>query len=259
MDARLGSFITLYVFPSGRRTFALKQTLKVAETDGLSSLATHLRNALAHESSVRNLEVSWRAQERSKTPNADELRAADVELDAALSSFDAQFTASRATADASARLKLDALKLKVFPDGLNGIVAAAWDVARVEVQRILDLLETPEARELADSLRLETYRTVLRSRLAKFNALRPQTSPQRIENRDVEAAQARGQSLLLATVAMILGLHPTDEARDVQARTRLLWPIIEQQEQLAAAYKGRGGPSDVDPDSGLLVTPGAVL
>lgn len=252
MDGRLGSFISLYVFPSGRRTFALKQTLKVAETDGLSSLATHLRSALAHESSVRNLEVAWRAQESSKTPNADELRSADLELDAALSSFDGQFTASRATADSAARIKLDALKLKVFPEGLNGIVAAPWDVARVEVQRVLDVLETAEARELADSLRLETYKTVLRSRLARFNALRPQSAPPRIESRDVEAAQARGQSLLLGTVAMILGLHPTDEVRDIQARTRLLWPIIEQQQQLAAGYKGRGAPSDVNPESGLV-------
>lgn len=170
--------------------------LRLADDGSLAMLATHLRAAIAHETAVRKLEVGWRTQESSKTPNAEEMRVADTELDAGLSSLDAQFTASRATADGSVRAKLDALRLEVFPDGLNGIVAAPCDVARVEVQRVLDVLETTQARELADSLLLETYKTVLRARLARFNSLRPQSGPPR-DVRSTTAPLVRGRQLLL--------------------------------------------------------------
>ena len=58
--------------------------------------------------------------------------------------------------------------------------------------------------------------------------------PAGITHDQLRGPQHRNQQLLLKSVAMILGLLPGTEARDEQNRAALLWPLVEQCEQIAS-------------------------
>ena len=67
---------------------------------------------------------------------------------------------------------------------------------------------------------------------------------------NVRVARIKGQDLLLEAIAIVLGKHHSSSPDDVAARNDLLGPILDQNDAIGAALKGRRSVVDVNPDTG---------
>ena len=67
---------------------------------------------------------------------------------------------------------------------------------------------------------------------------------------EVKAARQQGQGLMLQAVAMILGLYPSDSESDLAHRTKLLAPILRQQDAIRDDLRARRPITDVNPETG---------
>jgi hypothetical protein len=67
---------------------------------------------------------------------------------------------------------------------------------------------------------------------------------------DVRAARIKGQDLLLEAMAMVIGRHHSGSPEDMAARSDLLGPILEQNDAIGVALKGRRSVVDVNPETG---------
>ncbi|HRI71292.1 MAG TPA: hypothetical protein PK156_43965, partial [Polyangium sp.] len=72
---------------------------------------------------------------------------------------------------------------------------------------------------------------------------------------DVKAARSQGQSFMLQAIALILGQYPSDSENDIAQRTKLLAPIIRQNEAIREDLRARRPVSDINPDTGEPETP----
>ena len=66
----------------------------------------------------------------------------------------------------------------------------------------------------------------------------------------MRVATIKGQDLLLEAIAIVIGKHHSSSAEDVAARSDLLGPILEQNDAIGAALKGRRSVVDVNPVTG---------
>ena len=67
---------------------------------------------------------------------------------------------------------------------------------------------------------------------------------------DLRAADAEGQDNLLRIIARIIGQFSGKGDEDAAARTALIGPILQQQEEIRTYYRSRRSVRDVDPETG---------
>ena len=85
MTALLHDLIDLYIFPRGRREFALRAMAALAQDQGHADLAAHCDQAAEHDRRTRELE---RASESAQARGADpELAGLDARMDRTLSAL----------------------------------------------------------------------------------------------------------------------------------------------------------------------------
>jgi hypothetical protein len=252
MDMTLATLLSFYAFSTGRRLFAMTEVKNAALASGLAALAAHCDVAIAHDQGTRDREARW-ASDKNAAQYSPEARQIDLLIDSALGALrDAIHAEARdsgpgdALGEAAAKLEKEA-----FPAGLAAITTLPFVEEHAEVERIIALLQSPAwgtviqdlglSRRLARVVELEApYRAAI--------ALPTKT----VTFDEVKAARAKGQSLMLQAVAMILGLHPSDGDADLAGRKALLGPIVKQNEAIRAYLRARRAIEDVDPTTGEL-------
>ncbi|MDC3958087.1 hypothetical protein [Polyangium jinanense] len=118
-----------------------------------------------------------------------------------------------------------------------------------EVQRILSRVDEPDYKALVIELGLTRHVLRLRDLEGKYRAAIEGLGGQ-VTYAQVKDARAKGQSLMLQAVAMILGEYPSDSDADRKARGALLGPILVQNEAIRRYLRERKPIEDVNPETG---------
>lgn len=250
MSAYLSDLLQLYAFSTGRRLFAQRKTKELAAAAGLSALESHCSTALAHDQNTLDMEAKWAGHKPSRIhgPGAKKV---DVLIDISLSALDSALEAeTRDTGDGDP-LSQSAVELRhlLFPMGLAAVTRAVYVEELAEAERILGVLTSPKWSQTVSDLGLNR-------RVSKLSALSDQYraavggKDDKLMFEELKTARAQGQALLLQTMAMILGLHPSDSEMDVAGRKKLMGPILAQQEAIRIYLKTRRSVPDVNPATG---------
>lgn len=250
MSAYLSDLISLYAFSTGRRLFAQGQTKTHAAKAALTSLENHCSAAIAHDQNTLVMEAKWAGTKPSRMygPGA---KKADVLIDVALGALDSALEAETRDASDGDPLGQSALELRfaLFPMGLAAVTKAVYVEELAEAERILDVLQSPKWSQTVQDLGLHRRMNKLGALVGQYRTA-VGAKDDKIVFEELKAMRAQGQALLHQSVAMILGLHPSDSAADVAARKQLLGPILAQNDAIRMYLKTRRSVPDVNPETG---------
>lgn len=258
MNTSLSAFLDIYVFPTGRRIFALRQVAERAASLGFGELATHCQAALEHDLKCYALERKWASlatEAKSKTAPAEgglDAATLDPLVDRTLTALRDAALSQTAGAPAGDPIhtKVASFLKAIVPTGnVNDITGLSMVEEDVAVGAILALLQGSLAADVTD-LGLGRLVTRLGDLHTKYHAALTAPGPQILAFSDVKGARTMGQELLLEAIAITIGKHHGRGQADVDARNTLLGPIFEQNDAVGAAMRGRRTVVDVDPDTG---------
>jgi hypothetical protein len=247
MDASLTSLMNLYVFTTGRRLYVLRRMLPRAE-QMYPELVEPLRTAIRSGERVMEMETVY-ANQPPSSGNAEAL-ATDNRLDQVLSAF-YTFLCSVATAappdSANARAAVR-VRDGVFKGGIQGLIQLTHpeEVEAVDgmLRKLSEYLD--EIKTLAVAPIIDEVRRLNRQFRAALDAKRPSG----VSYDEVRASQAKNQEELLGVVAMVMGRFAGFREGDVDKRSELLAPVMEQNEAIAAYRRSRRAVPDVEPSTG---------
>lgn len=253
MDVTLAALLQFYVFSTGRRLFALGEVQKLAGEGGYAALAAFCNTALAHDRVTLQKEAVW-SNDKTAPQYAPEAKQVDTLVDIALGALRDSLEADARDAAPGDVLSEKAAKLSqvLFPNGLAAVTNAPFVEQLAEVQRILQCLQSAEWAPVVNDLGLGRRVSRLVDLEKRYGAAIAMTTKS-ISFGEVKDARTQGQQLLLQAVAMILGLFPSEGAADQAGRTKLLGPILRQNEAIRVYLRSRRSVEDVDPDTGLPV------
>ncbi|AKT39118.1 hypothetical protein [Chondromyces crocatus] len=249
MDISLGSLIQLHVFPTGRRLWAMQQVERRANERAFPELSAHAQRALEHDRVTRQLDARWAARQLGQV--GDPVQRIDAVVDRTLVALrdGAESQAAVARPGDGTIEKVGELLQALFPMGVAAVASMNYADELAAVQRIATRLRGDLAPLIAD-LGLGRHAERLAELSAEYQAAFTGPRPEPIDFGLVRAARARGQEMLLQAVAMTLGRHPGSGPADLEGRTALLGPVLEQEEAIRKYFRARRMVEDVDPESG---------
>jgi hypothetical protein len=246
----LKPYTNFYESTSGRRIFGLRQSLEVARKFGDEDIVEIIERAIKINLAARKKEVKWRKArqlgERSRT-KANEI---DVELDRAVGALHTQLQNIRSVYHDQPRGESAAELLSdLFPEGAGKITTMAFEDELSNVQYIVEHLRALGDDQLTD-LGIEPLVDQLDRLADRFADALANYEERPVGWDEVRAANEHGQEAMLQAVVKVLGTYPTQKKEDVEARSQILEPIIEQDERIAELHRNERAIKDVDPESG---------
>lgn len=256
MSTSLSEVFTIYRHPSGRREMSFVQMGRIADELGLAEVRDHCTMASAHERSFRTMAREYAAlKNRPMNPRLTKL---DPMIDRLVGAI--QRGASNAVTampgKREAQMGQELLE-QALPKGAVGVTTLNYYDQSSEVDGILDMLEG----RLADHVRvlgIGMFVTELRTLNNEFREILAAEPRTEVTYDQVRASDELGQEHLLQAMAMVLGLYPTGTDEHVTRRTRLLAPVMRQNDLIREYLRARRAVRDVDPVTGEeLVEPAA--
>lgn len=250
MPTHLASLLAFYVFSTGRRLFALQEVKKLAVADTFTSLTSHCDLAIEHDLATRVTEARW-AGRKTGAQYSPLARQIDISIDTAVSALHdgLELEAKNSAPDDPLGQQAETLRQTLFPNGVAGVTALNYVDELAEVERILRTVKSAEWAPVISTLGLSR-------RVARIETLEPQyrsavaDPANTLAFIEVKAARARGQSLMLQAVAIILGKYSSDNETDLAARGKLLAPIFRQNDAIRDYLRARRPVVDINPDTG---------
>jgi len=268
METSLSWFFDLYVFPTGRRLFALAQVMKKAMATGHADLAQHCATAVAEDRKCLALERRWAgvaAEARGKgtaaaPPKTLDPAKIDPLVDRTLGAIRDHAETQRAGASPEDPIHatVSTLLKSIFPSGVADVTRLPWVEELAAVEDILSKLASPALAPVVTDLGLSRLVERLESLTVQYRAALHAPAPDSLMFGEVRAARAEGQERLLQIVAIVLGKHHQSTPADIAARVDLLGPVMEQNDAIGASLKGRNAIEDVNPETGEA-DPGTVV
>lgn len=259
MDTSLSVLFHLYQFPTGRRIFALGKVIKAAGAEH-EELVEHCNAAIAHDRKCLALEREWQglaAKARGKVPAVPSPSPTAVKIDALT---DRTITAIRdhamsqtagAPPDDPIHTTVASFLRQVFPShNLHDVTLLDFVQELAVVDDVLARLKSDALAPTVNELGLSRLVTRLAGLAEQYRDALHAPEPETLTFGQVRAARAEGQDLLLEAVAIIVGKHHSKSTADIEARARLLAPILEQNAAIGAAMRRRSTVDDVDPETG---------
>ncbi|MFO0593096.1 MAG: hypothetical protein U0441_36475 [Polyangiaceae bacterium] len=257
----LSSLFNFYVFPTGRRVFALGQVAAKAKASGHSDLTKHCNAAVAEDRKCLALERKWagvtaaaKRKVASIQPRPSErVRKLDGLVDRTLTAIRDNAESQRAGAedDDPIHATVTSFLGEIFPTGVGDVTALPFVEELIAVEDILDKTSKPEVAKVIDELHLGTLFERLAGLTKQYRAaLHVPEEPPAMLFDEVRKARVSGEERMLEAVAMILGKHPSSSPKDTTARAELLEPILKQNAAIAVTMKTRAVVTDVNPETG---------
>lgn len=250
MPTLLASLLNFYAFSTGRRLFALQEVKKLAVAETFPSLASHCDVAIEHDLATRVTEARWAGRKTGAqySPLAKQI---DSSMDTAVSALHdgLESEAKNSAPDDTLGQQAETLRQTLYPNGVAGVTALNYIDELAEIERILRTVRSAEWAPVITNLGLSR-------RVARIEALEPQyrsavaDPANTLAFVEVKNARARGQSLMLQAVAIILGKYPSDNDADLAARGKLLAPIFRQNDAIRDYLRARRPVVDIDPETG---------
>jgi hypothetical protein len=264
MNSSLSALLDIYVFPTGRRLFALRQVATRAKARGLLELTTHCAGAVAHDRECLSLERRWEglvADAKGKASSKPSAAGSPPDAASIDPLVDNTLTAIRdhavnqtagASVDDPIHATVGAFLKSIYPAGVQEVTSLAFVLELAAVDDIVRLLQSKELAPVVKELGLGRLSKRLADLAVAYRAAIEAPSETTLVFGDVRAARIEGQDRLLQAVAMVIGKYHGRAAEDVAARDDLLGPILAQNEAIGAALRGRRTVVDVDPETGAL-------
>jgi hypothetical protein len=250
MDGSLESLLNLYIFPTGRRLFALHQVRTLAHAQGFTELVEHCDATIAHDGDARELERRWAFEPAVADTNPAAQRI-DVFVDRTLGAIRDHVVAQTQGAAPDDPIHADAASFlkRIFPVSVYAVTSLPYVDELAAVGDIVAQLNGELAAPVKE-FGLERLVKRLADLAVQYrDAL--ETPPQSfIEWGRVRAARGEGQGLLLEAVAIILGKHHQRTPEGTEARLSLLAPILKQNEAIGQYQRARRAVTDVNPETG---------
>jgi hypothetical protein len=249
MDSQLEALLNFYYFTTGRRLFSLGQMRKEAVARGLDALVALIDAALLYDRSTLEIEASWRRQKERSEPQLDAMKL-DWSIDRTLSSIDSVSQATMHAEEAGSDLigRIETFRAEVYPGGVQSTTLLPHVEELSDVERIMGRLRGDLAPMVVE-LNLERFVVKLEDLVPKFKEAL-EKKPETISFDTVRAARAQGQRLMLQAVAIVIGTFYGDSAEHLEARSALLRPVIEQDNQIQKYMRARRNIPDIDPLTG---------
>jgi hypothetical protein len=244
----INELFKLNMFSSGRRMLALRKVRSEARELGFHSLVKHINESLAYEEEIRALERRWRNRDTSDTL----AREIDMLVDPTLTALrDAALSqAAGARPDDPIVGTVNRFIAVVFPGGVKAITALAFADELAAVEDIVRALEG-ELWPMVEELGLVRLARRLAALAVEYRAAL-EADKEVLHYDRVRTARNRGQDNLCRAVGLIVTRYHDDSDEHSGARSRLLAPILEQNEAIRSYLRARRAVPDVDPDTGLL-------
>ena len=261
-NSSLAALISLYIFPTGRRQFALGQVVTRAKLRDFPELAKHCSGAITHDRGCLILERRWDgvvAESRGKVaPSPPAAGAppntADVDplVDKTLTAIRDHAVSQTAGAapDDPIHAMVAAFLKEIYPAGVAEVTKLGFVEELAAVDVIVGLLQSKELGPVVKDLGLGRLVKRLADLAVVYRASQLAQPEEALAFSNVRVARIKGQDLLLEAIAIVIGKHHSSSAEDVAARSDLLGPILEQNDAIGAALKGRRSVVDVNPDTG---------
>ncbi len=256
MSSLMGLF-SLHRLPAGRRLFALRKVRSLAASD--QAVVALVDDAIAHDTKVLELRGQWLVTRDVRKKYPARLVELDIEHDRIVSSMAAvaQGLSSGMEEDTPIGAAARRVAQRVFGAGVGPLTQVDFVQQRESTNTWLALLDG----ELADDVVLIGL-APMRDRLAlvnkEFGQILDAFQPEVKVTYDAWRTEDRlGQEKLLRVVAVIAGKYCGARPGDDDMRTKLLAPILDQNDAVADTYRRRRPVTDIDPDNGEDVTPPA--
>lgn len=261
MEPSLSAILDFYVFPTGRRLFALRRVAERAKAASFTELVKHCGAAIAHDQKCLELEGRWAGIAAARKGKSAPAAPAAVPVDAAAIDplVDHTLTAIRdhaqsqtagAPADDPIHAIVSTFLREVFPTGVQEVTGLPYVEELAAVEHIVRRLQGGELAVTVKELGLLRLTKRLGMLAEQYRAALEAPAPETLAFGEVKAARAAGQEHLLQAVAIVLGKHYKSTPADVAARTELLGPILEQNEAIGALMRARRTVEDIHPDTG---------
>jgi hypothetical protein len=252
MDVSLTSLLKTYQFSTGRYLFALQKVLNQAQAmTGLGEIVAHVQAGLELGAQTRDIEKRYETAQLTPKGNP-KLVAIDVRLDRSLVAFrdglQAYVDAGQDEASDGASDHAREIMRAVYPRGVQAVTQATFVDQLSMVDEVL--LLTDKYKQWIGELGLNRHVDRIRKINEEYRAEQQATKADGPNNGDVRAARARIQDHLHEVMALIIGKFPYAKDADVEARQKLLGPILRQQDAIGAYLRSRRTVEDVDPDTG---------
>jgi hypothetical protein len=249
METTLRELIKLAASTPGRRILALRKMRNEAVALDLPRIVVLTDMAVAHDMETRGLDMRWLGARSARSAHAASMPAIDGLADQLLTGVRDGARLYALGAGSTVTVEVDAFIDEVFPAGVHAVTSLPYVEEAVEIERILGMLQGPLALQVA---RFGLARLV--QRLAAVSAQYHEALhiEEKLDFTTVRAARDQGQLYLLQIVAMIIGTFPLETPEHVDARGRLLAPILEQDAAVRAYRRGRRSVPDMDPDTGEI-------
>jgi hypothetical protein len=244
------TLISIPYLSTGRRLYALKQCLVLAEERGLDALAALILEAIAHDEETVKLERGWARSKNLSTARGN-AAVLDGQIDGTLGASHSTLKNHIAALPPENPIVVAAQTIlsQVFPEGVKPIITLSFENQLAVNDTIIasfkgDLKEAVAVAGISSYAdRLETLNEAFRLELEKF--------PRKETGYDaIDAADWRGNLFIRRIAAVILGTFHQETAEAAKQRAALLGPILEQGERVRQNRKGRRAPQDVDPETG---------
>ncbi len=247
-QGNLSIYIDLYRSTPGRRIFALLETEPIAEEGGDDEIVAAIEQAIAINRNSRNVEGEWR-----RSRNIDELsrrRAAEIDnvIDRTLGALYRKLQMTRRTFSGE-RLGELARRIieELLPEGAGPITSMNFEDELASVRFIVERLENDWTQEI-DQLGVRHEVEKLSAEADRFEQALGQSGNRTTSWDEVRELDRKGQEAMMRVVAKILGKYA--DPGDVERRSRLLAPIMEQNERIGELHKRDRRVTDVDPETG---------
>jgi hypothetical protein len=250
----LVNLFNIYRMPAGRRTFGLRKVRLLVGTE--PDLLHLVDDAMAQDGKVLALRGRWLVS-RSKNPKyPPRLIALDLEHDRLVASMVRVADAMVSGTDEESPLGVAARRLVdgVFAAGVAALTQLDFVQQRESTGSWLARL-TGDLSDDAVLIGLQPMRDRLVAVNQEFGSLLDAFEPaSKVSFEGLRKEDLLGQELMLRVVAAIAGRYTGSKDGDDAKRAALLAPILQQNDQVGESYRRKRTITDVDPDSGEVVT-----
>ncbi|MFU8805682.1 MAG: hypothetical protein ACNA8W_17850 [Bradymonadaceae bacterium] len=268
MPGSLQVWFTLFIFTTARRLYTFSQVKRAAVEMGLTELASYITELIAEDEATMALEAEWNRGRKGRASTARG-RAAEIDHsnDSLIGAIFSTVTRIKTTLNPSNPVHALAVEFlhHFFQDGASPVTRQTFEEQLVTMEKMLREWAGPFA-EHVQKLQISLFVDQLKVQVPEFRTELENNPVPDISFSDVRVSRERGQENLNAVVARLLGEFYSTSPEHVEARRKLLGPVRDQNDRIAALRRTRraGIPQhsiDVNPTTGeeYVVIDGEVI
>lgn len=249
-DIALSSVITILYMPAGRRLFIARAIEAYAREHGLDAIAERAARLASEEQRVLGIRAAYHRNRRGSRGDPV-LVALDNRADRLLGAIFRDLRDITLTFEEGDPVREAAEELcdELFPAGVAVFTQMPHVEQAAEMQRLVGEFEARFAPHVA-TVGLAPKAGELKRQSGEYVTRLNARSGAEVDYATFRAADLEGQRGLRAMVAVIAGTFPDEEPEQVAHRSRLLQPVLQQQEAVRLHYRKRRAVPDIDPDTG---------